>query len=101
LYGSESEVEDSEADEPTTLRRGGGNQKSAKTEKKSKSQIDYGTRLRVDDEQPMDLLEGAAGNVMSTHLSLTSQHYSDVALTSVKFETSPEARSRSSEVRNR
>jgi hypothetical protein len=49
----------------------------------------------------MDLLEGAAGNVMSTHLSLTSQHYSDVALTSVKFETSPETRSRSSEVRNR
>jgi hypothetical protein len=67
LYGSESEIEESEVDEPTMLGHGGPNQKFAKAQKKSKSQVDSGTRLRVDDDEPMDLLEGAAGNFTSTH----------------------------------
>jgi ribosomal RNA-processing protein 12 len=85
LYGSESDVEDSEADEPTMPRHGGPNQKPAKAGKKGKSQIDTGTRLRVDDDQPMDLLEGAAGNVMSMHLSPISQRYINFTLISVKI----------------
>lgn len=65
LYGSESELEDSELDEPTKSANVVSNMKSTKAQKKSKSQINSGTRLRMDDDQPMDLLEGAAGNFMS------------------------------------
>lgn len=60
LYGSESEVDDSEVDEP---RNGKAtvSQRSLKAQKKGKSQISDGTRLRMDNDEPMDLLEGAAG----------------------------------------
>lgn len=51
MYGSESEIEDS--DEDTHI---------ATSEKKS---IGQGARLRLDDDEPMDLLQGAAVKITS------------------------------------
>ncbi|KXN91076.1 Ribosomal RNA-processing protein 12 [Leucoagaricus sp. SymC.cos] len=54
LYGSESELEDSDnQDTPTTTIRSG------------KKTVEQGARLRLDDDEPMDLLQGAAGHVTS------------------------------------
>jgi hypothetical protein len=53
LYGSESEIEDSEgesAHEPVSRKKNDGD----------------GARLRLDDEEPMDLLQGATGKITST-----------------------------------
>ncbi|KAH7888705.1 armadillo-type protein [Phlebopus sp. FC_14] len=52
LYGSESELDDSEDDE-RPARSGGPKHKGA----------EHGVRLRVDDDEPMDLLEGAASRL--------------------------------------
>jgi ribosomal RNA-processing protein 12 len=51
LYGSESEIEDS--DEDTHI---------STSEKKN---IGQGARLRLDDDEPMDLLQGAAVKITS------------------------------------
>ncbi|KAK7005671.1 rRNA processing protein [Favolaschia claudopus] len=53
LYGSESELDDSDDDEPQ--QRG---QASAK-----KKGADHGARIRIDDDEPMDLLQGAASRI--------------------------------------
>ena len=53
VYGSESEMEDSDEEEDA-----GG--------KKGRGQSGKGVRLRVDDDEPMDLLSGAASRVTST-----------------------------------
>jgi len=58
-------MEDSELDEPKRPEKGAPSQK-AKTQKNGKSHVSNGTRLRVDNDEPMDLLEGAAGKFMST-----------------------------------
>ncbi|KAI0029666.1 NUC173-domain-containing protein [Vararia minispora EC-137] len=50
LYGSESEIEDSE-DEDAPAQRG------------RKGTKDFGARLRVDDDEPMDLLAGTAAHI--------------------------------------
>lgn len=52
LYGSESEL-DSDDEGP-----------SAPAPKRKN--IDHGARLRVDDDEPMDLLQGAASRITST-----------------------------------
>ncbi|KAL0956351.1 hypothetical protein HGRIS_002501 [Hohenbuehelia grisea] len=53
LYGSESELEDSDDDEPSA---------QPKTHKKQHSGT-QGPRLRIDDDEPMDLLSGAASRI--------------------------------------
>lgn len=55
LYGSESEIEDSDDDGPA--------QNAGAAKRKGK---DAGARLRVDDDDPMDLPSGAASRVTST-----------------------------------
>ncbi|KAF9453999.1 NUC173-domain-containing protein [Macrolepiota fuliginosa MF-IS2] len=52
LYGSESELEDSDEDGPAPTKKPG-----------KRKNTEHGTRLRLDDEEPMDLLQGAAGHV--------------------------------------
>ncbi|KIJ68150.1 hypothetical protein HYDPIDRAFT_83324 [Hydnomerulius pinastri MD-312] len=52
LYGSESELDDSD-DEERVTRTGGSKRKGG----------DQGVRLRVDDDEPMDLLQGAASRI--------------------------------------
>ncbi|KAL4078409.1 armadillo-type protein [Scleroderma yunnanense] len=54
LYGSESEYEDTDDEKPAGHSTAGNN-KGAK----------YGVRLRADDDEPMDLLQGAASRVTS------------------------------------
>jgi len=54
LYGSESELEDSDDEDDAT----------SPNESRKKS-AEHGARLRLDDDEPMDLLEGAAGHVHS------------------------------------
>lgn len=68
LYGSESEIEDSDEEE------GAGAAKGRKGQAQVKGKREFGARLRGDDEQPMDLLSGAATRVTSTFPSL-SQPY--------------------------
>ena len=55
LYGSESELEDSDDED-------GPSQASSAPKRKGK---DAGARLRVDDDEPMDLLSGAASRLTS------------------------------------
>jgi ribosomal RNA-processing protein 12 len=59
LYGSESELEDSDEEE-------GRNQKSEGRNNKKTVGGKFGARLRIDDEEPMDLLHGAASHITST-----------------------------------
>lgn len=54
VYGSESEYEDTD-DEGQVGRPTAGSSKGA----------EYGVRLRADDDNPMDLLQGAASRVTS------------------------------------
>ena len=63
LYGSESEIEDSDDED--------GLSQNANAPKR-KGQ-DNGARLRVDDDEPMDLLSGAASRVSSEFGSLSIQ----------------------------
>ena len=53
LYGSESELGDSDDEMPSAQQQRGGKRK------------DGGARLRVDDDEPMDLLAGAASRITS------------------------------------
>lgn len=64
MYGSESEVDDSDDEMPSGHQERGGKRKDA------------GARLRVDDDEPMDLLAGAASRITSklSRLSLFSKH---------------------------
>lgn len=59
LYGSESELEDSDDDEDDVTLANESRKKSA----------EHGVRLRLDDDEPMDLLEGAAGRIHSMFIS--------------------------------
>lgn len=59
LYGSESELDDSDEE-------GEAPQRSAITGKQRKGG-DYAARLRVDDDEPMDLLAGAASRITSKY----------------------------------
>ncbi|KAJ3561831.1 hypothetical protein NP233_g9958 [Leucocoprinus birnbaumii] len=58
LYGSESELEDSDDEDVPTA-----------TTKSTKKNADRGARIRLDDDEPMDLLQGAAGHVTNTKLN--------------------------------
>jgi len=64
LYGSESEIEDSEGE--------------SVHDPVSRKKNDGGARLRLDDEEPMDLLQGATGKITSKYVSprmvLFAQH---------------------------
>ena len=72
LYGSESELEDSDEEGGVQAKKGQGQAKGAKGKK------EFGARLRGDDEQPMDLLSGAASRVTSTFISIFPHpHYTD------------------------
>lgn len=55
LYGSESELDESD-DEGQAQHEGGSKHKGD----------DHGLRLRVDDDEPMDLLQGAVSRITST-----------------------------------
>lgn len=57
LYGSESESE-GEDEEPNIA-----------AQKKSGKRGDRGARLRIDDDEPMDLLHGASASIMSEFIS--------------------------------
>ncbi len=57
LYGSESELEESDDDEP-----------SASTSRTAKKKDHVGARLRADDDDPMDLLTGASSRITSKYL---------------------------------
>ncbi len=56
LYGSESELEDSDDEDVPASTNNSRKMKNPK----------YDARLRLDDDEPMDLLQGAAGHVTST-----------------------------------
>lgn len=56
LYGSESEFDESD-DEGQAQREGSSKRKGN----------DRGLRLRVDDDEPMDLLQGAVSRITSTY----------------------------------
>jgi ribosomal RNA-processing protein 12 len=56
LYGSESELDDSDEDE----------QVSRPTTGPKRKGIEQGVRLRVDDDEPMDLLQGVASRLTNT-----------------------------------
>lgn len=58
LYGSESEGDGSDNDDE------GGNRSQPRT--KGKNQV-HGMRLRMDDDEPMDLLDGVASRVTSEY----------------------------------
>jgi len=57
LYGSESELDDSDDEAPQNR-----NPRSSKPKAK-----DAGARLRMDDDEPLDLLQGAASRVTNTN----------------------------------
>jgi ribosomal RNA-processing protein 12 len=57
LYGSESELEDSDDEGPGQF--GGKKQKE-----------DHGARLRLDDDEPLNLLQGVASRITSTFSDL-------------------------------
>jgi ribosomal RNA-processing protein 12 len=61
LYGSESEIEDSDDE-------GGAGKKGKREQGQKGGKKEFGARLRGDDEQPMDLLSGAASRVTSTSI---------------------------------
>jgi ribosomal RNA-processing protein 12 len=56
LYGSESELDDSDDEAPTAGRS------NAPSKRRG---ADNGARLRIDDDEPMDLLQGAASRITS------------------------------------
>jgi ribosomal RNA-processing protein 12 len=60
LYGSESELDDSEDDEAT------GHSGTGRSKRKGS---EHGARLRLDDDEPMDLLQGTASRITSMHPS--------------------------------
>lgn len=62
LYGSESEVDASDDDE-------GAGRKPSQLRTKSKKQS-QGMRLRLDDDEPMDLLQGVASRITSEYMSM-------------------------------
>lgn len=57
LYGSESELDDSDDETPATRPSGPSKKRAAA----------HGARLRMDDDEPMDLLQGAASRLTSTY----------------------------------
>lgn len=65
LYGSESELDDSDEE-------GEAPQRAAAAGKQRKGG-DYAARLRVDDDEPMDLLAGAATRITSKRFHFPSQ----------------------------
>lgn len=68
LYGSESELDDdSEDDRPTS--------QVQSSKKKAK---DYGARLRLDDDEPTDLLQGATSKITSMLLSKANLDLVDI-----------------------
>jgi len=81
LYGSESELDDSDDDEQPSRPMAGPKRKG----------VEQGVRLRVDDDEPMDLLQGAA-------LRLTSgfffTHYHHRLFTSVQTPKQTDAANR-------
>ncbi|KAI8992894.1 NUC173-domain-containing protein [Trametes punicea] len=68
LYGSESELEDSD-DEEAPAQKGASNRKAK----------DSGARLRVDDDEPLDLLSGAASKVTTAHSNKRKKPGQDAA----------------------
>lgn len=63
LYGSESELNDSEDGAPTTRIIAPSKRKGA----------DQSARIRMDDDEPMDLLQGAVSRITSKHTSFSAQ----------------------------
>jgi ribosomal RNA-processing protein 12 len=59
LYGSESELDDSDDETPVA-------RPSASSNKKA---VEHGAQLRMDDDEPMDLLQGATSRLTSASFS--------------------------------
>ncbi|KAG8802920.1 hypothetical protein FRC17_006313, partial [Serendipita sp. 399] len=80
IYGSESELDDSDEDE--------GQEKLSKSRVKEKAyksgrrDLRGATRLRIDDDEPMDLLDGAAGKLIASNAVRRKQPGKDAS----KFE---------------
>lgn len=68
LYGSESELDDSDEE-------GDGTQRPSAATGKQRKTPDYGARLRVDDDEPMDLLSGAASRITSKQRLVLFLHF--------------------------
>ncbi|EGO00192.1 hypothetical protein SERLA73DRAFT_122251 [Serpula lacrymans var. lacrymans S7.3] len=76
LYGSESEIDDSDDDERTS-----------RPNAAAKRKADHGVRLRVDDDEPMDLLQGAAARLTSANANRRRKPGQDAA----RFNTDKES----------
>jgi len=64
VYGSESELDDSDDEEPARRSEIRSNRKGQNS----------GMRLRMDDDEPMDLLQGVASRVTSEPFTLQQGH---------------------------
>jgi ribosomal RNA-processing protein 12 len=72
LYGSESELDDSDDEAPA------GNS-SVPSKRKG---ADHGARLRIDNDEPMDLLQGAVSRITRVYqLTMGSLFVSDILVT--------------------
>lgn len=71
LYGSESELDDSDDERPVDAPRS-----NAPSKRKG---AELGTRIRVDDDEPMDLLQGAATRITSAYIwTINGTHVSNI-----------------------
>ena len=72
MYGSESELDGSDDETPA-------GHSSAPTKRKG---ADHGARLRIDNDEPMDLLQGAASRITRVYqLPMGSFFVSDILVT--------------------
>ena len=69
MYGSESELDDSDDEAPAAHSKAPPKRKGA----------DLSARLRIDDDEPMDLLQGAAARITSLY-QMTIGHLFDLTL---------------------
>lgn len=69
LYGSESELDDSDNDAQMPSKK-----------QQRKKQTEQGARLRLDDDEPIDLLSGAASRITSAFLCFHPSFLIDISL---------------------
>lgn len=87
LYGSESELESEDEDAPSQKKSSNGKSNRPISQNGSqprsilkKGGAHGGTRLRVDNEEPMDLLEGAAGGLTCMSIITSSRTIANLVL---------------------
>jgi hypothetical protein len=64
--------------------------------------LEHGARLRLDDDEPMDLLQGTASRITSMHHSLALEWRLSYLFLVLRywFRSTPQARSRGSSLQN-